>query len=482
MLKKRIFFNRLLDFFASKRFFYVVISLFLLQAVWIALSNNYGSPHDEKYHFGLVQVYSQQPTPFIEDQPESYDQFGDVERGTSYLYHYALSFPYKVASAMSDDVMFQVVFLRLINVLFVAASLFLFKKILDRLFENSLVSNMALFAVIMIPVFTYVAAGISYDNLVLLGFAAALYLTLRLIRRFSYPILLLWVSVNALTSLVKYAYLPLALALFVGLVLYYLFAWKKQRPRIVKAARSWRRWSTIVLAVIALAAGSLFAERYVGNVISYGTPLPDCAKILSAERCQSWAPWQRNELARERNETKTRASLPSYALTWVQKMQSTSLGIYRSSVTQPALPILAVAGWVLLALSVVLGVLNWKYLLRNKALLIALGSAGFFVAVLFVMNYKDYQALGIPVAIQGRYLILLLPLLVGMTLFFVSQRLERHKKVWAVFIALWIIVFLNGGLTTYLARTDTGWWWPNETVRTVNEGAQRIVNPFIIKG
>lgn len=471
--------DKLLKFIASKRFFILILMLFAFQATWIAFSNNYGSPHDETYHFGVIRAYSENPNPFIEGQPTSYDSFGNIARNTSYLYHYLLSFPLKFITAISNDVAVQVIFLRLINIIFVLISLLLFRKVLDRLFKTPVVTNLSLFTVVMIPVFTYVAAGINYDNLIVLGFAAAALLTLGLIDKFSVSRLAMWVSVNALSSIVKFSYLPLFGALLIGLVSYYFINRKQKYNEVVLEVRRTKKLTLIFLAIITILTSGLFIERYVGNLIMYKTPMPDCAVVLSRDRCSSWTTWQRNEIVKDRNITKKRVNIVSYSASWVQKMQDSSFGIYRTSVTKKPLPMLAFTGWFMLALFIILFAARWKSFVTPERIIV-LGAATLYVLALFYTNYTDYIELGSPIAIQGRYLIVILPILIAATVSLLYKALERKKQILSVIAIAWLLLFLNGGLITYTLRSDRTWWWKNDVVVSVNETAQDMLKHIVV--
>jgi hypothetical protein len=479
MNQKKNYIKAFINFIASKKFFYVIISLFIFQAAWIGLSNNYGSPHDEKYHVGVIQIYSQHLTPFMNGQPTSYDQFGDVSRDTSYLYHYLMSFPYRLISMITNNLMTQVILLRLFNILFVILGILIFKKILDEMFKKPIVSNLSLFAVIMTPVFTYVSEGVNYDNLVFLGFAASLYLTIKLIKKFRFTTALLWLSVNLLTILVKFSYGPLAFVLVIGTAIYYLVKKIQIIPEIKYSLKNTNRIKMILLVLLLIVAGGLFTERYVGNLVAYGTPMPDCAKVLNVERCSSWATWERNAQIKQRHLHKKRANIASYATTWVKTMESSSFGIYKTSSVKKALPIIKFAGYFVLALFLLLTAFNIKYILKRPALLVALGSIVFYSIALFAINYRDYLVLASPVAIQGRYLILIMPLMMGFGLFFANKLLEAHKKLWLIFVVLLIIVFLQGGVVTYIISSTHTWWWPDKTVIDINEAAKTILKPIV---
>ncbi|MFZ2125756.1 MAG: hypothetical protein WA087_04255 [Candidatus Saccharimonadales bacterium] len=480
MRQKKNYIEAFMKFIASKRFFYVVIGLFLFQATWIGLSNNYGSPHDEKYHVGVIQVYSQQASPFMGGQPTAYDQFGDVSRNSSYLYHYLMSFPYRLISSISNDITVQVLFLRLFNIIFVAMGLLFFKKVLDSIFGKPIISNLTLYGVVMIPVVTYVASGVNYDNLVFLGFAAALYLTTRLINKFSLEMAIIWISINILTILVKFSYSPIAFVLFVGVIAYYSINRKKRSSEIKESLRNTKKIKIILAILLLIIAGGLFAERYIGNAIAYGTPLPDCSRVLGNERCSKWGPWARNIQVQQENSGEKRANIIIYAKNWVKTMESTSFGIYKTSVVKEALPIIGFVGWALLATFLIFLAFGARYIIKRPIILIALVPVVIYSVILFFINYKEYQKLGSPIAIQGRYLILTLPLLIGSTLFFIHKLFANRKIILKAFVLLWLVAFLQGGVITYIASSDKAWWWHDNTVITVNKSTQNLLKTVII--
>ena len=70
---------RLMSFLASQKFTKIIISLFILQASWFAVSFTYGMVFDESYHFGIVKAYTNQLGPIIYDQPPRLDYLRDLE-------------------------------------------------------------------------------------------------------------------------------------------------------------------------------------------------------------------------------------------------------------------------------------------------------------------------------------------------------------------------------------------------------------------
>ncbi|MGZ6005513.1 MAG: hypothetical protein ACXWLH_05205, partial [Candidatus Saccharimonadales bacterium] len=108
--------NGLFRFLGSNVFSWIVIGLFAAQATWIAFSALFPMPFDEYYHFGIIKIYAHQLNPIITTQPQEANIYGDITRMSSYLFHYLMSFPYRLIAEFASSVTIQVIFLRLINV------------------------------------------------------------------------------------------------------------------------------------------------------------------------------------------------------------------------------------------------------------------------------------------------------------------------------------------------------------------------------
>ena len=74
----------------SKKIFYIIIGILVINAAWFALTAQYPMAFDENYHFGIIQIYSHQWAPFITNMPANSGAFGDLTRYDSYLYHYLM--------------------------------------------------------------------------------------------------------------------------------------------------------------------------------------------------------------------------------------------------------------------------------------------------------------------------------------------------------------------------------------------------------
>src|SRR5262249_18468844 len=115
---------------SSRWFFYTTVGLLVVQAAWIALTARYPQAFDEQFHMGIIQLYAHQWSPFFAQQPAGSDSLGPLTADTSFLYHYLLSFPYRIVEHFTSDLKTQIVALRLINIGLLAWSLFIFRKLL----------------------------------------------------------------------------------------------------------------------------------------------------------------------------------------------------------------------------------------------------------------------------------------------------------------------------------------------------------------
>src|SRR5580692_8418743 len=102
MTKQSSYRRRAVALIGSRRFFWGIVALLVLQAVWIACSGRYPMAFDEDFHLGIIRLYAHHLSPFWNGQPAGADAFGAVSRDPSYLYHYLMSFPYRLTSVFTQ--------------------------------------------------------------------------------------------------------------------------------------------------------------------------------------------------------------------------------------------------------------------------------------------------------------------------------------------------------------------------------------------
>lgn len=479
----------------SRRFYWLVIGFFVFEALWIALSANYPMAFDEDFHLGVIKIYSQHWSPFLTGQPEGGNPFGALAADPSYLYHYLMSFPYRFIGLFTDSQAAHVIFLRLINVAFITAGVVLFHKVLVRAGTSRLVANGAILVFSLVPTVPLLAGQINYDNMLVLALAGVCLLVIKFTeevreRKVALRTLLLLAVLLMLTSLVKYAFLPMAVTVFLYVVV---LVWLNFRGRLATLNKELKKSYTqlsnawkIGLLLAILISGGLFVQRYGVNMVKYGTPVPACHTVVGEQACMEYGPWARNyRYAAEK--TDFSANGVGYTWLWVQALHYrlffTVNGPPSYTNYPPALLPSAIA--IVIALFGTLAVIfYWRQVFGGRPFLVfLLLMSVVYLGVLWSQNYAQYAETGQPVAINGRYLIpLLLPVaaLFGSALSIALRAWPKAGK-WAAVVVLFLFL-QGGGVFSFILRSDTTWYWPNQAVIETNQAAQSVLSKMMVIG
>src|SRR5665213_199085 len=174
---------------------------------------------DEDFHLGIIRLYAHHLSPFWSSQPQGANMFGAVARDPSYLYQYLMSFPYRLISLFTGDQTIQVIILRFINIGLFASSMVLYRRLMMKTGASRALVHLCLLIFVLIPISPLLAAQINYDNLLLPVTALALLLAanfdarLTKQKKLDTKLLLQLLTLCLLASLVKYAFLPLFVAI-----------------------------------------------------------------------------------------------------------------------------------------------------------------------------------------------------------------------------------------------------------------------------
>jgi hypothetical protein len=481
---------------ASRYFWYATVGFFVFEAVWIAVSAAFPMAFDEEFHFGIIQLYSE-GGPFVAHQPAGADVFGAIFHDPSFLYHYLFSIPYSLINTVIDNQSAIIIFFRFVNIALFAWSLVLFRKLLFKAKMSPAFTHAALAIFVLIPIVPQLAAHINYDNVFILLVAAIGLLVARVLeglqkRRID------GVAVGALlvlcmaSSVVKYESLPIILVViaFVAFMVYRTF--RGFGPRAQKAfGRAWRtlpRGIGLILIISFVVLFGVMAQRYGGNLWTYHSLKPDCGVALSEERCMAYGPWARDHKL-ELTKGEVNPNPVAYTWTWLQSLHYRLFfavsGVTNHYVNYPPLlfPAAAAIGIAVMGFTALL--IYGRRALKGQPLLVffLVLSAVYVGALWALRNYPDFLATGQPVAINGRYLIpILLPLaaVLGRCLSFALRPRPQFK---AYLAAAAIFMFLyGGGFFTFIIRSDPNWYWHNQMIIDMNNGARSIVKPIVIEG
>ena len=490
--------GRLRTLLSSPKFFWFALALSMLGAVLLAVTSMYPMAFDEDFHLGIIRLYAEVWSPFALMQTPDAAVFGSVVTDPSYLFHYLLSFPYRALEALGASETTIAITLRLLSVACFAASIVLFRRVLLRAGLSPMLTHSALVFALLIPVSGMTAAQINYDNVIMVVTAASLLLVLRIREGLLAGKLALtplaWLAIlQLLAAIVKYAYLPIA----AGLVLYLVIL-------LVRHARKqdiWRKaWQTLrqrsfvlqaALGILLVASLLLFAQRYVGNMATYHDIVPDCGAVLTVDECNQYSVWRRDtalHAALTPEVTANLKSFPHYVATdWLWGMQERTFFAVsgptldhqtRSGLRPLKVVMITVAGVGLLAFII----FARQLLRRYPALWLFATVTVVYVIVLIVQQYSMYRYTGAPVAINGRYLLPLLPLFGGLAALGLAELLRRLR--WTAAAPLLITIVLlgcalqGGGVMTYIVQSSSDWYyagWTRELMTDLRETAAPLI-------
>lgn len=488
--------ERIITFLGSRQFFVGVMVVFLLQAVWIALSGRYPMAFDEDFHLGIIRLYAHHISPFWNTHPVGSEAYGAIARDPSYLYQYLMSFPYRLISAITTSQAAQVIFLRFISIGMFAASLPLYRRLLLKSGASRAIVHLCLAIFVLVPIVPLLAAQINYDTLLMPLAALTLLLSVSFVeelerhKRINVKVLLLLVITGLLTSLVKYAFLPILLVAFV----YVVVAARRTYP---SAKKFWlgigtgltlmTRRTRVVLLLLVVLSAVLFMQRYGVNIVRYRTPVPDCGAVLTVKQCSSYPPWNRDySLAQTKADRDTTRSPLTFSADWFYGMWMRSFfavdGPGTRFQTHGPLVLPGIGAIVFGSAAAIMTAVSLRRTFRRydgQILGLFVAVVAVYIVLLWADEYHSFLQTGQAVAINGRYLLPVLPLFLTMLALGTNVFLKSRENLKLVFASAVIVcVVWGGGAMTYILRSNNAWYWPNQTVRDANRVVRQVVGPI----
>ncbi len=484
-------YKKVSTFLDTRIFFWIVLALFAAQAIWIAFSLAYPIIFDEKFHFGVIQIFSHQWAPIISNQPPTYDYYRDLSHEASYTYHYLMSIPYRLLRLATADITKQVIALRLINVGFFLAGLMVYARLFRNIGVRRVYVSLGLLLFTMLPMVPHIAATINYDNLVFLLAGWYLLLCVRAIKhsrsgRLPWTDYIALIGIGSFASLAKYSFLPIFALTLIYLLVDLVIKVRRGTPLNI---RKWylneSKSKLAIITILVLLSIGLFTRIYVKNVIDYGTPVPACQVTLSLERCQASDVVRRNVRAETTKNSRPVASLPEYTSRWVVNMVfGSSFAVAntvdgQNAVREP-LPIfynLVFFGGIL---SFLVLALEWRALQRGQEWQFLFFVAIMVIGSVYVLNVSDYYKFHAAYANQPRYLFVALPILLVMIVIAWAKLLRR--QIWARALLLICVASLltqGGGAATLILSSSDNWYWQNGMVIRANHAAKKILHPLV---
>jgi hypothetical protein len=485
-MRKDIY-KKIVAFLGSKAFLWLIIAFFIIESAWIAVSFRYPMVYDETFHVPVIQIFGHQWSPFITNQLTSYYGLQDL-RHQSLLYHYLMSFPYRVVVHLTDSFFRQVVFLRLINILFAAGGLIIFWHLLKMSKIRTTYINTGLLLFVLLPIVPFVAATINYDNMLFILTAWYVLLSVKVLqqRELSWPSLAGLISVGCFASLTKFTFLPLftASVIFLTIVL-----WRRHGVRLPKligqsfleASRRWRIISSIGLVIFI----GLFSAVYLQNAVRYGSLQPSCGQTLNKQRCMSSYVYSRNVSILATRDERATVALSRYADQWVQNMQYGAVISAANTVPNNKLvateapPIMVNFIFFGSVVGVAVLLYGWRQLSKNLSWYYLIFMIAILFLSVFAVNVLGYYKNHAALANQSRYLLSLLPVLLVMIVAAASVSLRIRWLKMGVLAIVLALLSQGGGVITHIVRSNDSWYWQNPKIIEVNHAAKNVLDPLV---
>ncbi len=467
--------NDAIRLLGSRWTFWAGMLVFTLEAGWLSLTSRFPMAFDEAYHLGLIRYFSHHLNPVITSQPPSTYKFGALVQNSSFLYHYLMSFPYRLIAFMTDSPVAQVICLRLINVALAVATFIVLRKMLRFMRVSDPLSNVIILVFALTPIMTVLSAQISYDNLLILAVSSCVYVMMRFLRRlgngnFDAALFLALLSLSLLSSLIKFAFLPVLLAISISVLWRLISRWTLDRAGIIASAKSSfravNRYIKVLLVAATLVSMFLFTRFYVVNLVRYHNPVPQCNQVLDINACSKYYAWDGNNLAKRyyaAHPAEHKMNVFEYTGYWLLVNTFGLFGVIAPfyGLYDMSLPFVVITGSVGAAGFICLAV-NFRQLRRRHPEVAALSVISVtYVLFLWGRNYHDYLQLGRPAALSARYLLPVLPYVYVLMALGLHAALRRYKS-WAAMALktgsayLLVLIFLCfGGFRQYIYQIDS---------------------------
>jgi hypothetical protein len=457
---------------ASKKFLYVIMALFALQGIYFAAAIKYKIPPDEKTHFLFTQYYSHQQIlsgPFITHQQGQF-VLGDIQRTTSYLYQYLLSFPLRVIQHFTSDIQMQVFVLRLISVLLGIWSLFILSKLFNRLRVGILMSNLILLAITLTGMYVWIFSAINYDDLAIPLFFLMLIKLLDFIRERSFTALM-WSTFLAMAlAITKFTYVPIVILALAAIPFWYRGSLKKLYSDIRGSVNFSRdKLLLIFLIFLNLLFIGLVAERYVYNFAKYHSVTPACTKVHALSECMQTPNFSRNyQQDAVFKQFKAQGNqLPfspiEFSGQWIEQMYEKIFFYFGHKYMYPNSQAKDVAG-VTFAVILIFFLFRPSKIIKSRGMRFIAYVTCAYTLILFIFNMHTYLSTGAEFGFQGRYMLPVLPfiylfVLIAARNFYQNLDKNYRKPMLAVMTLLIAAnIYAHTPLLVFMKGTDNVWY------------------------
>ncbi len=440
--------------------FFFILLLFATKLCFLAASVNTAIPPDEQDRIETIRLYSRHPGLVLPDTPSYH--LGVLSR-RPFLYFWVMG------RLLHLNVFFpDFLFLRLVNIFLALGTVIFARRFFDQLCDDKAVALFACFVLTHIPMFSFLNAFVSYDNLVNLLAAACFFFLFRYIRDARPGDIFNVVALSLLGCLTKQSFLPLFLIF--ALIILMEGIRRDGLPRFGRKYFETINARKIARALVLCFLLLLNVRLYGVNLLRYGKLIPACTQVLTYEQCRQKENFRvYQELNRRTEKIPREEFLPPhlYFFGWAEGMQNGILGIFGHKLLFKSRAELFPYNIFFL---IAFGLFLRNFRRWDKALLLSAAAAFVYIAALFLfVNYRSYlKTAYIMAGLQGRYLF---PVLFPLVFMFSRSLLYPKNALWrGCVILLAGGIFFWGDLPYFLLNVPEYWYLPNATVQLATPG------------
>ncbi len=464
---------------------YIVFAYFLFRLLYFALNISHYIPPDEVSRFKMCQIFSK--VLFIPEESEETYSLGLVTH-MPYLYYFIMGKLLNLNFFMVSDL----IFLRIFNCIISFAAIVFSYKWIKLISSESLFNLLFLILITNTPMFSFISAAVSYDNLLNLFAVTALYY-LHLF--FQYPTFIRFFlfGISVLSgALTKWAFIPLILAYFGVLIFRQRKNFKNMLPILKNISLNFKDKILLAFFLILLILNMML---YLENLVRFGKIVPTASQVITEEKAMKFRLYAQEtilslyqedkitfdeavEKAKQIEHPGDRADTlyllnlagenkvnpvihldrVQYMWTWLNLMLHRSVSI-AGHIFMPKSSYIFSIYQLIFILSFIFFVRYWNPLEADSLITDAVFLSIFYGIILMqFVNYPHYlRTHAVGVYLQGKYLFPVLVPFYGIVAYFL---IIPFKKLFQIIIFLFIsIYFILGDFPYFLYNATPQWFF-----------------------
>lgn len=428
---------------------FLLILFFTVQGIFLVNKIEFGSAPDEVFHYNQIMNFSHSAGPFLRDgdigeyqnpviAPEPMGKaYYLTHSKSSFLYHWLMSLLLKFNFFDISDL----IFLRLISLIFAILYLFYFYKLTRLILNNDFLVAYTMAIHTMLPMFVFISSAVSYDNLLNLLIILSIYYLFLLGEKKNIEHAFLSLLFMSTAVLVKSGALPIVVILFIFLTL--LLVKHKDIWSGLKKKLGERKKKYIIFSMFFLCIFSFNIYVYARNFQVYNRFIPECIDMFDYSAC-----WNENYIFRQEQifiDTLDKpavsiASLLEYTYYWLDTMIYTGINFTGHN------PGTLVFGDIFIVkIFIIIFLISFFIRSKNidKKIKLALFIASFYTLTLVLYNYWGFVVNGHPTdKIQGRYVFPVISLMIILfSYYFLSFVKDKNLRYFMIFVLTLCLFF-----------------------------------------